>query len=82
MAKWFENSPYGISFKIRAEQKGGSTNKYIALSLNENGRLEYKIQWKEDDKATVDDIKKTYVYIKNLVIKINSENTKLKIDMP
>ena len=82
MAKWFENSPYGISFKIRAEQKGGSTNKYIALSLNENGRLEYKIQWKEDDKATVDDIKKTYVYIKNLVIKINSENTKLKIEMP
>ena len=82
MAKWFENSPYGISFKIKADQKGGSSNKYIALSLNENGRLEYKIQWKEDDKATVDDIKKTYVYIKNLVTKINSENTKLKIDMP
>jgi len=82
MSKWFENSPYGISFKIKAEQKGGSSNKYIALSLNENGRLEYKIQWKEDDKATVDDIKKTYIYIKNLVTKINSENTKLKINMP
>jgi hypothetical protein len=28
-SKWFENSPYGISFKIKAEQKGGSYNKYI-----------------------------------------------------
>jgi hypothetical protein len=82
MAKWFENSPYGISFKIKVNQKGGSSNKYIALSLNENGRLEYKIQWKEDDKATVEDIKKTYIFIKNLVIKINSENTKLKISIP
>ncbi len=82
MSKWFENSPYGISFKIKANQKGGSSNKYIALSLNENGRLEYKIQWKEDDNATVDDIKKTYLYIKNLILKINSENSKLKINVP
>ena len=82
MAKWFENSPYGISFKIKANQKGGSSNKYIALSLNENGRLEYKIQWKEDDNATVEDIRKTYVYIRNLLEKINSENTKLKINIP
>ena len=82
MAKWFENSPYGISFKIKANQKGGSSNKYIALSLNENGRLEYKIQWKEDDKATVEDIKKTYSYIRNLINKINYENSKLKINIP
>ena len=82
MAKWFENSPYGISFKIKANQKGGSSNKYIALSLNENGRLEYKIQWKEDDNATVEDIRRTYVYIRNLLEKINSENTKLKINIP
>lgn len=45
-SKWFENSPYGISFKIKAEQKGGSYNKYISVSLNQNGRLTYKIQWK------------------------------------
>ena len=63
MAKWFENSPYGISFKIKANQKGGSSNKYIALSLNETGRLEYKIQWKEDDNATVEDIKKHIIYV-------------------
>ena len=80
--KWFENSPYGISFKIKADQKGGSDNKYIAISLNETGRLEYKIQWKEEDKATIEDIKKTYKYVKDLIIKINSENSKLKINPP
>ena len=82
MEKWFENSPYGISFKIKVDQKGGSDNKYIALSLNENGKLDYKIQWKEDDNATVDDIKKTYLYIRNLIEKINKENNKLKVNIP
>ena len=82
IAKWFENSPYGISFKIKATQKGGSSNKYIAISLNETGRLEYKIQWKEDDKATIDDIKKTYIFVKDLIDKINSENSKLSIEKP
>ena len=82
ISKWFENTPYGISFKIKANQKGDSSNKYIALSLLENGRLEYKIQWKEDDLATVDDIKRTYTYIKNLLEKINSENKKLKLNIP
>lgn len=82
IAKWFENSPYGISFKIKATQKGGSSNKYIAISLNETGRLEYKIQWKEDDKATINDIKKTYFFVKDLIDKINSENSKLNIEKP
>ena len=82
LSKWFENSPYGISFKIKASQKGGSSNKYMAISLNETGRLEYKIQWKEDDKATVEDIKNTYKYVKYLLTKINDENAKLNIEIP
>ena len=82
VAKWFENQPYGISFKIKATQKGGSSNKYIALSISESGRLEYKIQWKEIDKATVDDIKNTYSFVKKLFNKINTENEKLKINIP
>ena len=32
--------------------------------------------------ATVEDIKSTYLYIKKLIQKINSENTKLRIDIP
>jgi len=77
MAKWFENSPYGISFKILSQN-----NKYIAINLHESGRIEYKITWKEDDKAIVDDIIKTYEYIRNLLKKINSENRKIKFIMP
>ena len=77
MAKWFENSPYGLSFKILIND-----NKYIAINLHESGKIEYKITWKEDDKAVVDDIIKTYDYIRNLLKKINSENRKIKFIMP
>jgi hypothetical protein len=82
LSKWFENSPYGISFKVKINQRGDSSNKYISVNLNENGQLEYKTQWKEDDKATIDDIKNTYSYIRNLLNKINSENDKLQIIIP
>ena len=82
LSKWFENSPYGISFKIRIQQKGDSTNKYISVNLNENGQLEYKTQWKEADQATIEDVKNTYPFVRNLLNKINSENDKLQITMP
>ena len=81
-AKWFENNPYGISFKVKTNQKGGSLNKYLAINLYETGRLEYKIQWREDDLATFDDIQDTYKYIKNILTKINSENVKMKLEIP
>ena len=77
LSKWFDNAPYGISFKIKIEE-----NKYISINLNENGRIEYKITWIEDDKATVDDIKTSYQYINDLLLKINSENKKIKIILP
>jgi hypothetical protein len=82
LSKWFENSPYGINFKIKVEQKGNSENKYIAVTLYETGRLEYKIQWKENDKAVIDDILKTYDNIRNLIKKINNECGKVKIYEP
>ncbi len=82
LSKWFENSPYGINFKIKVNQKGGSTNKYIAVTLFETGRLEYKTQWKEEDQATLEDIRATYLNIKELINKINSENSKIKILSP
>jgi len=81
-AKWFENNPYGISFKVKTNQKGGSLNKYLAINLYETGRLEYKIQWKEDDFATFEDIQDTYQYIINIIKKINSENIKMKLEIP
>ena len=75
--KWFENSPYGISFKVKVNDK--SDYKYMAINLSDNGRIDYKIQWKEEDMSTVDDIANTYHYIQKLVKKINIENQKFNI---
>lgn len=82
LSKWFENSPYGISFKVNVDQKGGKDNKYIAISLNDIGRMDYKTQWKEEDQATIEDIEKSYDEVRNLVRKINRENNKLKVEVP
>ena len=77
MSKWFENAPYGISFKSKVEE-----NKFVSINLHENGRMDYKITWKEDDKATVDDITKSYKFVRDLLTKINNENKKVKFILP
>jgi len=80
LGKWFENAPYGISFKVKIFEK--NTDKFMAINLNESGRIEYKTQWKEEDMATIEDIKHTYNYVKDLINKINSERNRVKIDTP
>ena len=83
LTKWFENAPYGISFKIKLDSnKIKSNDKYISINLHENGRVEYKITWKEEDEATVDDVNETYNYVRDLLKKINSENKKIKFILP
>jgi hypothetical protein len=83
LARWFENAPYGISFKINiTDNKFKGEEKYMAIRLDVNGRIEYKTQWREDDKATVNDIWTTYNYVRDLVKKINKENQRLKIKDP
>lgn len=77
--KWFENSPYGISFKLGIKEK--EDYRYMTVNLSDTGRIDYKIQWKEEDMFTVDDIKKTYPYIKELLEKINKENQKFSIKL-
>ena len=77
LTKWFENAPYGLNFKIKLKE-----DKYISINFLENGRIEYKITWKEDDKATTEDIRKSYDYVRDLISKINSENKKIKIILP
>ena len=73
--KWIKNKFYGIVFKIKINDK------YLSILLDENGRIEYKIQWKEDDYSKMIDIKNTYEYIKLLIKKINKENN-IKIIIP
>ena len=77
LLKWFESAPYGITFRCKMNEK-----KFISVELKENGRIEYKITWKEPDKATVEDINKSYEYIRKLIKKINSENKKIKFIIP
>jgi hypothetical protein len=77
LSKWFESTPYGVSFKIKTDD-----NFFTSVSLNETGKIEYKITWKENDNAVVDDIKKSYKYVYDLIGKINNENKKIKIIIP
>ena len=74
--KWFENTPYGINFKIKYDDK------IMAISLNENGKIYYKIQWKEIEKATFKDIFNSFIIIRDLLNKINMENDKFNITIP
>jgi hypothetical protein len=75
--KWFENSPYGISIKIKLDE-----NKYISINLHESQRIEYKITWKEVDKATMNNIVESYTYVRDILNKINNENKTIHINIP
>ena len=79
LTKWFETSNRGLSFKIQITEN--NIEKPMTINLFENGKIEYKNQWKEDDKAIIANIKKTYEYVLGLLEKINSENT-FKINVP
>jgi hypothetical protein len=81
LLKWFENAPYGLSFKIRLPDEFG-IDKFMSIGLSDNGKIEYKVQRKEEDMTTVDDIKNTYKTVKDLLLKINSETNKLKFEIP
>lgn len=80
LAKWFENAPYGINIKVKVNDKGGE--KFMAMTLNENARIEYKTQWKEENMATIEDISKTYTYVKDLIRKVNDEKNKIRFEIP
>ena len=80
ITKWFENTPYGITIKFKIKDKFGE--RFMGITINDNGRLEYKIVFKEEDMAVIDDIKDTYKYIKNLIKKINSEKSRHRFEEP
>lgn len=82
MSKWFENAPFGISFKVRVDSYKKADDKYIAINLTENGRIDYKTQWKEDDEIDFDFIKNTFKDVLSLLDKLNEENTKIKFSQP
>ena len=73
---WFESAPYGISFKIKFN------NKYLSVNLHQNYRMEYKATWKEDENATIEQVKETYQVIRDLLEKINKETSKMDLIIP
>jgi len=81
MSKWFENSLYGISFKIKIIDKE-KNERFTAINLNESGRIEYKTQWKEEDMATLNDINNSYVYVKDLLKIINKNKNRVTFENP
>lgn len=75
--KWFENSPYGINFKVNTNyDKPDLPEEFVSIGINDNGRLDYQIQWKEEYGRTIHDIKKSYELVRTLIKKINAENSK------
>lgn len=82
MSKWFENSPYGLSFKVKIDSIKSSNNKYIAINMSETGRIDYKTQWKEEDEIDFEYIKNTFDDVVALLKKINDENTKVHFNIP
>jgi hypothetical protein len=84
LLKWLENVPYGISIKVKIGESK-SENKhtiFMAININENGRVEYKTGWKEQDMATMENIIQSYEYIKDVVVKINGEDNKIILEVP
>lgn len=77
--KWFENSHYGINFRVKVQSK--RMEEYMTINLTDNGRIDYKIQWKEEEMHTMEDTVKTYKYAKKLIEKINAENSKFGIKL-
>jgi hypothetical protein len=80
VSKWFENAPYGISFKVKYIEN--DKIRFIAINLTENGRVEYKTQWKEEDKAGMGDIKESYKLIRKLVKIINEGDNNTRFIQP
>ena len=79
LSKWFENAPYGISFKIK---RNDLNTKYISINLHETSRIEYKITFKENNKAVLNDVLETYDIVRQLIKKINTGTKKINIIIP
>jgi hypothetical protein len=82
VTSWFQNISHGLIFRIRTDDMKSDNYRFMTININEIGKLDYKIQWKEDDNATIDDISKTYNIIRDLIKDINETKIKHKFNMP
>lgn len=93
LTKWFENSPYGISFKVKyfneyinKEGEKVKVERFMAININEIGKVIYKTHHKEEYNTSILDVENTYEYVRDLVKKINrileNDIKKISIKMP
>jgi len=59
----------GLTIKIINKQ----FNKVLNVNIYNTGKIEYKMQWKEEEKMSIEYVKETYNIINKLIEKINRE---------
>lgn len=74
LQSWFDSSTYGLSFRVAFEHR------YMPVSILEQGRIQFKVQWKEEDKKTMNDNQQAYSILQHLIEKINTQcNVQIKL---
>lgn len=83
LRNWVSSQSFGLTIKILANPAASSTEaeRYLTINITESGKLQYKIQWQERDKTTVDKIASTFHFVNDLIGKIKREND-LDIEPP
>lgn len=77
MESWISKNKYGLSFKVKTNDA-----RFISINISINGKIQLKIQWKENNQTKIDEIPSDFIYIKQLFEKINKDlddNHKLPI---
>lgn len=73
LKNWLKSNSFGITIKVMANDNNTS-NRFLTITITENGRVQYKIQWREENKTALSEITSTFAYIGILLDKINLEN--------
>ena len=76
---WTDNMPHGISFRIKKSlnPKSDSYKKYSIVNIFPDGKIEFKVTWKEEEHANFADIDEALCSLRNLIIKINDMDSRI-----
>lgn len=77
--KWIDNQSQGITIKIAIGE--AETRRYVSVIINNTGRIDWKVQWRESDSVSLDKAKETYKIIADMIDKIHAENPNQNIKL-
>nr|QFG73993.1 MAG: hypothetical protein [Megaviridae environmental sample] len=66
---WVQTTPVGLSIKVKITH-----NRYLALKINETGRIEVRSEWDEKSNMTMENISLIFPRVRAVIQKINREN--------